>query len=524
MKLPETFCETMRSLLREEYDAFRASFDEGRRNGLRLNRLKTTARMFEAVSPFALEKIPWTENGYYVDYREYPGRHPWYRAGVYYLQEASAMAPAQILPVHPGDRVLYLCAAPGGKATEIGARLSGEGILVANEISGTRVRSLEHNLELFGIGNCIVTNETPQRLLDRFPEYFDAVLVDAPCSGEGMFRKNPEAVSTWSVEKVSECARVQREILPQAADMLRAGGYLVYSTCTFEPEENELAIASLLRDRPDMELLKIPCTEGRQSFARAFSLDDLCRKGFAPFSRNETGGRFMDASGGWYSAGEASDAGLPDTTKAVRIWPHRAAGEGHFAALLRKLPASGKETVRTGAKRSKKETKNRGRTDGRGSSGISGREWEFMNRFLDRYWPGRTTDRSRYEVREDRVYLMPEDCPTIRGLHFLRAGLYLGDLKKNRFEPSQELALALPDIDHVRCDGGSVSFDDGRSVRFPSGSSELDAFLQGESLRLEHSGANGWRLVCADCWPVGWGKLAGGMLKNHIPTAWRNRD
>ena len=172
-----------------------------------------------------------------------------------------------------------LCAAPGGKATELGVRIGGEGLLVANEISSSRVRALKRNLELFGIRNAIVTNEPPHRLQERFLSFFDQVLVDAPCSGEGMFRKNPEAVATWSLEKVKECAAVQREILPLAADMLRPGGYLVYSTCTFEPEENELAIWHLLLRRPDMELVRIDCTQGRESFARAYSAGELAEKG-----------------------------------------------------------------------------------------------------------------------------------------------------------------------------------------------------------------------------------------------------
>ena len=533
MNLPEMFLEKMRALLGEEFDAFLASFDKRRRNGLRLNRLKVSAQLFESVSPFELEKIPWTENGYYVDYREYPGQHPWYRAGVYYLQEASAMAPAQILPVHPKDRVLDLCAAPGGKATELGARLSGSGMLVANEISGTHARALEHNLELFGIGNCIVTNETPKRLLNRFPAFFDAVLVDAPCSGEGMFRKNPEAVSTWSEEKVMECAHVQREILPQAADMLRAGGYLVYSTCTFEPEENELALAYLLRERPDMELLEIPCTEAGKTFTKAFSLEELCRKGFAVLQDSGADGRSLDVPDGRLCFDREADTAaaslLPDTTKAVRIWPHKTAGEGHFAALLRKKPepvnaVSGNSAKR---KRTKKEAKKGGRTSGPGPEGITKQEWEGITRLLDRYRPDQGIDRSRCEIRDGHVYLMPEGCPDIRGLHFLRAGLYLGDLKKNRFEPSHELALALPVkgacIDKNRWDGGTAYIDDGRYVIFPSGSRELDAFLRGESVRMDSAGENGWRLVCVDFWPVGWGKLTGSVLKNHIPAAWRNR-
>ena len=495
MNLPEAFLKKMKLLLGEEYDAFLASFDEGRRNGLRVNRLRISPEQFEEVAPFALERVPWAENGYFVDYQDYPGQHPWYRAGVYYLQEPSAMAPAQILPVQPGDRVLDLCAAPGGKATELGARLSGEGILVANEISKTRVRTLERNLELFGIRNSIVTNESPQRLAGRFPEYFDAVLVDAPCSGEGMFRKNPEAVSDWSEEKVKQCAAVQREILLQAADMLRPGGYLVYSTCTFEPEEDELAVAYLLQERPDMELLEIPCTDGRATFLKAFSLKYLS-----------------------YEGKEGSiDAEFPDLTRAVRIWPHRTRGEGHFVALLKKRT---KETIRRMRRDTPgKEAGKKRKTDHCGQKRISKQEWNSITQFLDGFWTDRNIDISRCEIRDGHVYLMPEDCPDIRGLRFLRAGLYLGDLKKSRFEPSQELALALPG---VYSDEFSAARLNGE-ICFRTGDERLEAFLRGETIRVESAGDNGWRLVCADRWPVGWGKLTGGILKNHIPAVWRSR-
>ena len=246
-RLPVEFLEAMERLLGDEYQEFLDSYDLPRRNGLRVNRLKVGAGEFEGHAPFALERIPWTDNGYYVDWRNMPARHPYYNAGVYYLQEPSAMAPAQILPVQPGDRVLDLCAAPGGKATELGARLDGRGLLVANEISSARARALLRNIEVFGIRNALVTNESPARLAERFPAYFDKVLVDAPCSGEGMFRKDPDVVKAWYPEKVKECAAVQREIILQAADMLRPGGYMVYSTCTFAPEENELILLHLLQ-------------------------------------------------------------------------------------------------------------------------------------------------------------------------------------------------------------------------------------------------------------------------------------
>ena len=279
-KLPAVFLEAMERLLGDDYQEFLNSYDQPRRNGLRVNRLRVAPEEFLRTAPFRVEPIPWADNGFYVDYRDMPARHPWYNAGVYYLQEPSAMAPAQILPAEPGDRVLDLCAAPGGKATELGAKLAGEGLLVANEISASRVRALLRNIEQSGIPNALVTNETPAHLAERFPEFFDKVLVDAPCSGEGMFRKDPDAVRAWYPEKAAECAAVQREIILHAADMLRPGGCMVYSTCTFAPEENELVLLHLLKNRPQIELVQIPRTEGRESFSPAFSIEKLRECGY----------------------------------------------------------------------------------------------------------------------------------------------------------------------------------------------------------------------------------------------------
>lgn len=526
--LPEAFVGNMRCLLGDSYEDFLSSLGEGRRNALRVNRLRLSADSFESIAPFPVKRVPWTRNGYYVDYRDRPSQHPWYRAGVYYLQEPSAMAPAEILPVMPGDRVLDLCAAPGGKATQLGDRLCGRGLLVANEISPSRVRALERNMELFGISNCVVTNEPPSRLTSRFPEYFDKILVDAPCSGEGMFRKDPEAVKTWSLEKVEACVKIQREIILEAADMLRPGGFMVYSTCTFEPEEDELAVAYLLRERPQMELLEIPCTEGRQTFSPAFSLPYLAERGFVTKEpeQGQTAARRMDGA-------SVPPAGkLPDTGKAVRIWPHMAQGEGHFIALLRKQGgSSGGNPSRTSGKNSSRAAADRTKP-------------EAARQFLAVYAPEMDVDLRRIENRNGHLYLMPEGCPELRGLKFLRAGLYLGELKKDRFEPSQELALAISQRVQTLPEpqeGASAArtqmslsagesfkvsgiIDDGIRIMIPSSDQTLKAFLRGEAVRLEHPSENGWRLVCADVFPVGWGKMVNGTLKNHIPPAWRDRN
>ena len=300
MYLPEAFQKKMKAILGEEYDDFLAGFEKPRHYGLRVNTAKITVEEFKELVPFHLTQIPWVENGFYYEEEDAPTRHPYYYAGLYYIQEPSAMTTASRLPVGPGERVLDLCAAPGGKATELGAKLFGEGLLVANDISASRVKALLKNIEVMGIPNSFLLNEVPAKIAEQFPAYFDKILVDAPCSGEGMFRKNPEAARVWSEEKPPECAKMQREIVKQAISMLKPGGMMIYSTCTFSPEENEQIIAWVLREFPEMQLIPM--------------------KGYEGFSEGRP---------------DLAD-GNPELKKCVRIWPHHMDGEGHFVALMQK--------------------------------------------------------------------------------------------------------------------------------------------------------------------------------------------
>ena len=283
--LPEAFLTRMEQQLGEEYPAFLASLERPRAVALRLNPLKGET----PTMPFVEQPVPWEAMGYYYDPQARPGLHPYHEAGVYYLQEASAMAPVALLDPQPGERVCDLCAAPGGKTTQIAGRMMGEGFLLCNEINPKRSKILSRNIERMAVANALVTNEHPGNLAKRFPEGFDKVLIDAPCSGEGMFRKEEAAVTDWSLETVEMCARRQAEILHSGAQMVRPGGRLVYSTCTFAPEEDELAVAAFLESHPD------------------FEPEIIAAPWFVPV---ENGGH--------------------------RMWPHKLLGEGHFAAVLRK--------------------------------------------------------------------------------------------------------------------------------------------------------------------------------------------
>ena len=289
--LPEAFLNRMKEQLGQEYPAFLQSLDRPRAVALRFNPLKGA----EPELPFVGACVPWEPMGRYYDPEARPGLHPYHEAGVYYLQEASAMSAVTLLDPRPGERICDLCAAPGGKTTQIAGRMAGEGFLLCNEINPKRAKILSRNIERMAVANALVTNEHPQKLAERFPAFFDRVLIDAPCSGEGMFRKEEAAVTDWSPETVAMCARRQGEILHSGAAMVRSGGRLVYSTCTFAPQENEQVIGLFLENHPE------------------FTLESV------------------DAP--WFEG----DRGM------YRMWPHKLLGEGHFAAVLRKTGAEAAE-------------------------------------------------------------------------------------------------------------------------------------------------------------------------------------
>lgn len=458
--LPELFLQRMRMQLGEEYEAFLESYEKERHQALRFNRLKKTEGDVgerELAGLFSLEPVPWAAGGYYYGSSAQPGKHVYHEAGLYYIQEPSAMAPVGFLDVRPGHRVLDLCAAPGGKSTQIGALLEGSGLLIANEIHPARAKILLENVERMGLANACVTNETPERLAVVFPEYFDRILVDAPCSGEGMFRKNEAALTEWSAENVQLCGERQDGILECASRMLAPGGRLVYSTCTFAEWENEGSVERFLKKHPDFELAKgLKFQQARDR--------ELCFDGM------------------------------------LRLYPHRLRGEGHFVAVLQKKGGSlngGRSEALSGNAKTVSE-----RECG---------EWlDFCEETLTDsaeklIFPGGL--RANYLKFGDNLYLVPEDFPGLRGLKILRPGLHLGELKKNRFEPSHALALAL-------------GTKDVRNVyRLSSEDSLTAAYLNGQTFPAD--APKGWYLICADGMSLGWGKLAGGVMKNHYPKGLR---
>ena len=439
--LPQEFKERMKNFLgEEEYNAFITAFEEDKRYyALRANTLKCDAA-FIGGQDYITDSVPWEETGFYYVEDASPGKHPYHEAGLYYIQEPSAMAPVSYLEVHPGEKILDLCAAPGGKTTQIACKLQGQGILVTNEINKDRAKILSLNIERLGIANAMVLNETPQHLSEVFEGYFDKILIDAPCSGEGMFRKNDNATDEWSYENVLACAARQKEILDLASKMLLPGGRMVYSTCTFSKEENEDNIEGFLNSHSDFK--------------------EVDRR---------------------------------------RLWPHKDHDEGHFLCVLE----------RDG------ELVNDGNRYVPGGKNVPVKKdavkpfYSFCDETLNAGVLDKLLGSKNIIMFGKQLFLIPSNMPSVNGLKVLRPGLHLGEIIKDRFEPNHAMALFLKPADVKE------SYD------IPSDSDEIRSYLNGQTLRVSKELKKGWCLITTDGYSIGWGKVAGGMIKNHYPKGLR---
>ena len=490
MNLPEDYQSKMQQMLGDEYPQYLDSFNHSYGQTLRVNQLKEEPADF--IRRFLLNgQVSWCETGFYYEGEQKLSAHPYYYAGVYYLQEPSAMAPAAFLPVEPGDKVLDLCAAPGGKSTALAAKLQGEGFLLSNDISASRCKPLLKNMEMAGVSNAVITCESPEKLAGRFNEYFDKVLVDAPCSGEGMFRREPSMVKSWLLEEVERYAQLQREILTSAAQMVKPGGYLLYSTCTFAKEEDEQTVEYFLEHNPDFSLQELPVCGGIEEGRPEWTI-----------------------------------SGREDVRNCRRFLPHKVKGEGHFAALFKKadseknvdkqcieeeklLKSVHKETVLQG-KRCKESTP-KGKLckqGGKAQTASKNKIPEVMEEFMKEL-PVWEQWKERVFFVKERAFLLPEDCPDFKGLRVVRSGLYLGDCLKKRFEPSQALAMALRPLQYKR------------SISLPAEDIRVEKYLRGETVDIDDTGLSGWTLFCVENFPLGWGKCNRGRLKNKYNPSWR---
>jgi len=419
MDLPQAFIDKMKALFGAEYDAFAAGFDLPRHYGVRVNTLKVSVDAFQAMIDCTLSAVPWCGDGFYYDAEAMRlSKSPYYAAGLYYLQEPSAMSAASVLDAKPGERVLDLCASPGGKTTQLAAAMKGEGVLVSNDATSSRMMALLKNIELMGVRNALVTNETAERLAVRFGGWFDKILVDAPCSGEGMFRKDRDAVLSWDAKKPERLREIQYTILEDASKMLRIGGRLVYSTCTFSPEENEKQIKAFLDRHPDFAIIRIAHEKLSLSPARADWADDV---------------RLADAA---------------------RIWPHKHDGEGHFIVLLERTGGAGVENDAARPEVVDIKTLCVYR--------------ESMNSLLKQ---APTDGIARHK---ELLYIPPKGLPALDGLRIFRGGFPLGVVKGNRFEPSSALAMAFAKDEFTAAIDCSVDSEEVR--RFLNGETfEVDA-------------------------------------------------
>jgi len=478
MNLPIDFENRMKVMLGNDYPAFLSAYDRPNTPALRLNPMKIGADAEATLLPCLGHAVPWAKHGYYYapDHDIRPGKHPYHDAGVYYIQEASAMIPASLCPPAPNDCVLDLCAAPGGKSTQLAGYLMGTGLLLANEINPQRAAILSQNIERLGISNAVVTNHAPHELVPHFPCFFDKIVVDAPCSGEGMFRKEEQALTMWSQENVEMCAARQLDILQSAAEMLKPDGYLTYSTCTFAPEENEGVLLAFLQSHPEFEVV-LPQNPA--------VLDCLAK------------GLLDHGEPAWVKAPSPYAEQLKNC---VRLFPHHADGEGHFAALLHKSADAPLITIRS---KPDKKSKSKGKLPDRPSDIKSAMALfeDFAKGLLTSIPQGVPC------LFGEQLYLSPKAFDVaFQGLRILRRGLHLGTVKNKRFEPSHALALHLSP-----CDVKNVKV-------MSADSKEISAYLHGDT--LPHEG-NGWTLMVVDNFPIGWGKASCGMVKNHYPKGLR---
>ncbi|QMU07728.1 RsmF rRNA methyltransferase first C-terminal domain-containing protein [Levilactobacillus suantsaii] len=382
MNLPDDFVTKYQHLLGTEAPAFLASLTTGTTTaGYRVNPQRQLSAKLTAAP-----RVPYAPWGYYGTVK---GRSLAHQSGAVYSQEPSAMFVGATAAPQPGERVLDLCAAPGGKTTHLASYLQGSGLLVTNEINRKRVRVLAENVERFGTANALILNDSPDTLSPIFPDYFDKVLVDAPCSGEGMFRKDPAAMDYWSLAYVEECAARQREILTEAVKMVKPGGQLIYSTCTFAPEEDEQMMAWVLKTFPEFSLVPV-----------------------------EKSGGVVDARPEWAD-------GNPDLKRAARLFPHLLKGEGHFVAKLQRATTAEAKRVHGQAQL------------GQALTGAQRKLWQdFAQQVLG------TVPAGDLVTIKDQLFLTPAQLPALTGAHVFRPGLHLGTFKKNRFEPAYALALA----------------------------------------------------------------------------------
>ncbi|MBR4038977.1 MAG: RsmF rRNA methyltransferase first C-terminal domain-containing protein [Clostridia bacterium] len=454
--LPKAYIDQMKRLLGEAgFFAYEKSLSQPVTRALRVNLLLRPDGTLPCDVEGTGERVPWAKGCYFVDGDARPGLSPLHEGGLFYLQEPSALSAVSVLDPRPGERVLDLCAAPGGKSTQIAALMQGEGLLVCNEPVSSRAQILSRNIERMGVRNAVVTSAMPAQLAPHFEAYFDRILVDAPCSGEGMFRRQPEARDEWSENSPRGCADRAMEILSEAARMLAPGGTLVYSTCTFNDTENEGVLSRFTQEHPEFS-------------AQAFSLPGL------------PGGEK-----GW-----------------AHLYPHEIRGEGHFVSLLRK------STDAPGAPEVSDEKPQRAKKPARGKDSPK-KKPEPMIAMPDVLAKGFAFE--KLHMAGGSLWALPQgldDISRLDGLRVLRTGLLLAHMEGKRAEPDHALAMALRPEEAAR----TCELTQEQALLYQAG----------EALELGDL-EPGYTLLTLCGVSLGFGKQAGGVMKNHYPKGLRRR-
>lgn len=441
MKMNEQFHKQMKEILHDEYEDFIKSLEKSSIKAFYLNPNKKDVIKYldqQYLTPHVV-----VNHGYYFDYQNYPlGKSPFFSCGCYYIQEPSAMLVSHFLNVNEDDYVLDMCGAPGGKTCAVASRLSNQGLMIANDISPLRAKILSENVERFGLTNTIVTNCDPLKFVNELPEFFDKIILDAPCSGEGMFRKTDKAIETWSMDKVNECAYIQKNLIDAAMKLLKPGGQLIYSTCTYNTIENEQQIQYML-EHYDCSLVPLSKSHGMSE------------------------GIHMK--------------------EAVRLYPHKYKGEGHFIALIQKHgePKQNKfKAIKPSISKQNQQL-----------------VAEFYKKYLNIKTPAYLLD------NHNHIYALQPQFPELKKIKILRNGLYLGECKKNRFEPSLALALTLHK-DEVK-----------QSYTYHEFDQEIARYLHGES--IQGTNQKGYGVLFVEDYPLSFYKESQGQAKNLYPKGLR---
>ncbi len=447
MNLPQQFLDNMKLLLGEDFDEYINSLSTPKHSGIRINNQKISDTDFFNLIGQTLKKVPWSTSGYYIDNKEDFSKSPYYSAGLYYIQEPSAMSVASLLPIEEDDFVLDLCSAPGGKATAVADRLNGTGFLVANDISPSRCKALIKNIEMMGITNYCVTSDTHKNLEKVFANYFDKIIVDAPCSGEGMFKTDSTAKLEWNESTNDEFRQIQLDILNSAKNMLNFNGIISYSTCTFSVLENEMVIDEFLEENPDFSVLPI----------------DNKKYGF--------------------SDGMSENPINLDVNKSTRILPHKVDGEGHFLCLLKRNGNS--KPLETNLQKENKTL-----------TEMVKLYRDFENQYMNISFNG------KFIQHEDSLFLVNDKFIDLKKTRIMRSGFLLGDVKNNKFKPSQNLASALDIQSFKNC------------VNLQKDNPNIEKYLKGETIMQLCD--DGYVLICIEGFSLGFGISKDNKIKNKV--------